>query len=471
MTPMELRTDGETARQLLAAETLEEFAGMNGSIPRPVFEEAARVALERRPADKTELLRLRAGALLERVGPEMRAELGRGARLPKRLLALALGAAAFLLGLVVEGFGTTGGVVNLLSPALLLLLAWSTVIYILSLRELLAAGSRSAQSSFWSRAVRNWCLKRAERHPQLLRALYAAKLSESFSGVWRWEIRFAFHAAAVLFAAGMLAGLALRGIGTAYVVGWESTWFAGRPDLVSAFLRFTYGLAPSFGLDLPPLPDASQTALLNLAEGMDPLQREAAPWLLRIMLLAAAAVLIPRTILAGATLLRAKREAASVPVPLVSEGVFRTALEWSRTRGNARGLVLAVNPAVAELASEPSFIEALALRFSVPAEHWSIEISDPWGTPEADLAPSAGTPVLFAVDLLDIPEETHGRWIRHTLSAGVRPLGLLGFEARLALRYGEGSERLERRRSLWQAFAQAEGLQYLQPHDILSPSA
>ena len=87
------------------------------------------------------------------------------------------------------------------------------------------------------------------------------------------------------------------------------------------------------------------------------------------------------------------------------------------------------------------------------------------------LAPSAGTPVLFAVDLLDIPEETHGRWIRHKLSAGVRPLGLLGFEARLALRYGEGSERLERRRSLWQAFAQAEGLQYLQPHDILSPSA
>ena len=115
--------------------------------------------------------------------------------------------------------------------------------------------------------------------------------------------------------------------------------------------------------------------------------------------------------------------------------------------------------------------EALALRFSVPAEHWSIEISDPWSTPEAGLAPSAGTPVLFAVDLLDIPEETHGRWIRHTLSAGVRPLGLLGFEARLALRYGEGSERLERRRSLWQTFAQAEGLQYLQPHDILSPSA
>lgn len=49
----------------------------------------------------------------------------------------------------------------------------------------------------------------------------------------------AFHLAAAAFAAGLLASIAVRGIGTAYVVGWESTWFADNPNRVAGILRFS----------------------------------------------------------------------------------------------------------------------------------------------------------------------------------------------------------------------------------------
>lgn len=52
--------------------------------------------------------------------------------------------------------------------------------------------------------------------------------------------------------------MAVRGIGTAYHVGWESTWLADNPEAVHTVLNTIYGHLPF----CPPVPDVSAVAAL-----------------------------------------------------------------------------------------------------------------------------------------------------------------------------------------------------------------
>ena len=101
---------------------------------------------------------------------------------------------------------------------------------------------------------------------------------------------------AVAFAVGILTSILVRGIGTAWQIGWESTWFAESPEAVRAIIRFTYGLIPLDIIGLAPIPDTDAIAALRFdldnAVG-------AAPWLCRLMALLFCVVILPRLLLAG----------------------------------------------------------------------------------------------------------------------------------------------------------------------------
>ena len=90
----------------------------------------------------------------------------------------------------------------------------------------------------------------------------------------------------------------MRGFGTSYWAGWESTWLAESPESVKAFIDYTYGLIPAVG-PLPPTPDLSQIAEMR-ADRLPYLETpvSAAPWLIRMMILMGVVVIVPRLIFA-----------------------------------------------------------------------------------------------------------------------------------------------------------------------------
>ena len=113
--------------------------------------------------------------------------------------------------------------------------------------------------------------------------------------VYEKQAAYLMHLAALAFAFGLIAEIGFRGISTAFVVGWESTWFAQNPEAVKAFIDWTYGLIPFGGT----LPDAATLEAMQsdrLVFRMH--QVNAAPWLIRMMVLLTVFVIIPRLLLA-----------------------------------------------------------------------------------------------------------------------------------------------------------------------------
>jgi hypothetical protein len=114
----------------------------------------------------------------------------------------------------------------------------------------------------------------------------------------RMNVARTLHFAALFFALGIIVSLLVRGFGTSYWAGWESTWLAESPESVKAFIDYTYGLIPAVG-PLPPTPDLSQIAEMR-ADRLPYLETpvSAAPWLIRMMILMGVVVIVPRLIFA-----------------------------------------------------------------------------------------------------------------------------------------------------------------------------
>lgn len=168
-------------------------------------------------------------------------------------LTVILGLAALMSGMLTDHLATEGARINLLSPPLLLLIVWNLAVYLLIiLKPLMPSGTSRRPLSvreFLSRSL----LKAAGSSAVSVEAGTALFLPQC-----RWLVARALHIAAILFAAGLLAGMAVRGIGTAYHVGWESTWLADNPEAVHTVLNTIYGHLPF----CPPVPDVSAVAAL-----------------------------------------------------------------------------------------------------------------------------------------------------------------------------------------------------------------
>ena len=224
--------------------------------------------------------------------------------LPTGLFTGILVFAAYLLGVLTDRFSSEGAVVNLLSPALLFVLFWQLVLYVL-LFVGAVAGPLGFAPKWPGRRLFTELLARV-RMPAVKkqtlkeRPLWLSLLAPSL----RFDAARAFHLAAAALGAGLLTGLAFRGIGTAYTVGWTSTWLAGHEAWLANLFAATYGLVPLeiFGLSFP---DAAAIADMNLRVNPEG-SPDAAAWLLRLMGLVAGVVILPRLLLAFVADRRAK---------------------------------------------------------------------------------------------------------------------------------------------------------------------
>lgn len=365
--------------------------------------------------------------------------------LPTGLFTGALMLSAYFLGVMTDRFSSEGAVVNLLSPALLLILFWQIALYALLLVGTIAAPlgwkpkwpGRELFAALLSRLRILTVSKQTLRERPLWLSLLTPAL--------RSEAARAFHLAAASLGAGLLTGLAFRGIGTAYTVGWTSTWLAGHEAWLAALFSATYGLVPLelFGI---PFPDAAAIAEMNLrvnAQGSP----DAAAWLLRLMGLVAIVVILPRLLLAFFAGRRAKAarthfvwiDEQDEPAPVSTQ---RSVASFSEG-----ATVLTTVPA------DDSLRRRTAALLMQPDARW--RTVDVWkDDPESALATVDTETAVLLFDATATPEEeVHGHWIdavgRRQPDAVTLLVDLSGLEAQ----FGAESERLTARKALWESFA------------------
>lgn len=365
--------------------------------------------------------------------------------LPTGLFTGALMLCAYFLGVMTDRFSSEGAVVNLLSPALLLILFWQIALYALLLVGTIAAPlgwkpkwpGRELFAALLSRLRILTVSKQTLRERPLWLSLLTPAL--------RSEAARAFHLAAAALGAGLLTGLAFRGIGTAYTVGWTSTWLAGHEAWLAALFSATYGLVPLelFGT---PFPDAAAIAEMNLrinAQGSP----DAAAWLLRLMGLVAIVVILPRLLLAFFAGRRAKAartrfvwiDELDEPAPVSTQRSVASISEGAT--------VLTTVPA------DESLRRRTAALLMQPDARW--RTVDVWkDEPESALASVDTEAAVLLFDATATPEEeVHGHWIdavgRRQPDAVTLLVDLSGLEAQ----FGAESERLTARKALWESFA------------------
>lgn len=118
-----------------------------------------------------------------------------------------------------------------------------------------------------------------------------------------------FHLSAAAIAAGLLAGMYWRALGTEYHAGWESTLLG--PQMVHALVHFM--LWPASLVTGIELPDLARVEELRWSAGEAP--ANAGPWLHLYAVTALLFIIAPRLLLAGWSAARAARLKARFPVP------------------------------------------------------------------------------------------------------------------------------------------------------------
>ena len=196
-------------------------------------------------------------------------------------------ALAFAAGLATDAL-SAGRQVNLLAAPMLGLLAWNLAVYASMLVRSLAAALGGAHRA---PGPIGRAMLRAGRISGRLGVDAPADAARAAQ---------ALHAASAALAAGMLAGLYLRGLAFEYLAGWESTFLDAEG--VRMLLGLVHG--PASALTGIALPDARALAAIRFSEGPG---ESAARW---IHLLAASVtlyVILPRTLLSIRAGLQARR--------------------------------------------------------------------------------------------------------------------------------------------------------------------
>lgn len=395
-------------------------------------------------------------------------------------ITLLLALLAYLFGAFADRWSADGRIINLLSPPILGILAWNLVVYaalILSwIRRLFkkqnAGEARSARALIEGVIRKSASLKLTRTGRK-----FAGEMLLLLEPAVRAMAARAFHLAAAAFAAGLLASIAVRGIGTAYVVGWESTWFADNPNRIAGIFEILYGWLSVF---VPSAPDisAAGVAAMNLAAGgaaPDP-----SPWLLALMGLLCAVVILPRLALSGLLTWQIARNSRSVLLPLNNpyyDAIFEAA---SPARPNA---VLYIDASIGDSrletlltrlrgeAPSATVLSALTDAECIPCSIWEDEPTKRFGN-------VSGKPVFLWLDAAATPEaEVHGAALKAIAAAAAPEKASLILDlAALSQRFGPSADNVKMRRTLWTRFAEDFGIETIvlggtsQTHSSADPS-
>ena len=391
-----------------------------------------------------------------------------------------LGRAVLVLALIVGlSLSTLDGSrrINILAFPLIGLLAWNFFVYALVIAaHIKRRGPRPAGISWPARFYERWISARIEgllKQSMRFNAPLATALRR-FTGEWVQiehprlleRAQWLMHCAAALVAAGLIAGLYLRGIVFRYEAGWESTFLS--PKSVHALLAALYGPAARLsGIGLPSISDVNALRWTGVSGG-----GEAASWIHLIALTAVLYIIVPRLILACMAGINLWRLSRNPPLPAAFIGYGRAVLAGAA--GGARHesvsvICFAYEPSPASIAGLQTLL-ATTLGAIIKIEMRATVRYGQEDAFRATLTSSGADATDWNVLLMaaaSTPEaENHGAVInalRDSLARESQPLPLLvvidtgPYAARMQ---GDATfeQRLRERRNLWSEFVAGYGL-------------
>ncbi len=404
--------------------------GATASAPAQALDQRARHALERlgpRDANVTRRLGLR---------------MWRTAWVP-----LVLGL-AFVAGMAVDAIGGTQRI-NLLAPPVWAVILWNLVVYLglLLPRPALPRGLRAL-------LARRLVGGTGGSTP--LRA-YGAAWGQASLPLAAARAAVLLHVAAAALAAGLVAGLYVRGLVLDYRAGWESTFL--DPAAVRAGLAAL--LSPASAVTGIAVPDVAGIEALRVGAGQ-PATASAAHWIHLYAAMLGLFVIAPRLVLAAIAGSRAAWRARHIALPLQDPYFQRLLRELQDATAQVQVLPHGAAPSPQTTLALREWLAAacgdsLQLRLAAPT---------PYGQEDAAAAAEPGTTLrVLLVDLGSTPEDdTQGRLLA-TLQAQREAPGaallVLADEAVFRRRFAQLPERLAERRAAWQAFATQHGAGFL----------
>ena len=375
--------------------------------------------------------------------------------------------ASFAAGALFDRAVPANNIVNLLSPPFWSVIAWNLIIYVVLFFGMLGLCTK----------------KGGEVSLPLRNALYRLASGVAYTGIHRsWKARFLddwvqtisplirahvsrlLHLAAVLFAAGLATSLLVKGFGTSYWAGWESTWLANKPEAVKTFVDWTYGLIPAVG-GLPEIPDA-QTLASWRVDQLPYLDKavSAAPWLIRMTMLLLAIVALPRLFLALTATARIRRFKKTVTLS-ANDPYYAGILADCRQDAAAGRLVILAREATLKTksAAMTDFLEAWPDKqdrslIAVNPDDEALIVPDAANTPHEERRPVT----LFWCDASATPEEdVEGRTLE-ILKAACPPakaaLTTIIDMSRFAEKFRRYPARIQERTHAWTTFVENHGV-------------
>lgn len=345
---------------------------------------------------------------------------------------------AFMAGALLEQITGDTNHLNLLAPPFLLLLLWNLTVYVVSLLWGVKRCFGKTKPLRLHQALEVLLTK--SRLPNFGRnnpkGRLVRLLAEDYHPLFSHKASRAFHMAALCFAVGILVSIGVRGIGTHWIVGWESSWFAGHADWVWEALRATYGWVPGPGT-LPGIDVIAQMEYqsANFVPGDTPF------WMIRLMGLIAFVVVLPRLLFILWHTWQVRRARARVVVNVTTD-YFASILSVDRSQAP----VCFVGPAGHE-ARWASSLSELERELGQPVEYIPFDAwEDDFETLAKSLRQKGLTRTFTGFATSETPEkEIHGRLI-DTIIETPAPVG---FKTKVFLLTGNTSEAaLER----WKAF-------------------
>jgi hypothetical protein len=256
--------------------------------------------------------------------------------------------------------------INILAFPLIGLIAWNFFVYaLLIVARIKRKGAPRAGTRWSGHFYERWIGARIDgllKQSMRFNAPLATALRR-FTGEWVQvqhpllleRAQLLMHCAAALVAAGLIAGLYIRGIVFRYEAGWESTFLS--PKSVHALIAVLYGPGALIsGIGLPSISGVDALRWTGVSGG-----GEAASWIHLIALTAMLYIIVPRLILAcisGFNLWRLSRN-PPLPAPFIGYGraVLAGAAGGAR-RESVSVICFAYEPSPASIAGLQTLLEA-----------------------------------------------------------------------------------------------------------------
>ena len=375
-------------------------------------------------------------------------------------LSWALFVIAFVFGLITDQFTSTDSRINLLAFPFFGVLLWNILVYLCSFVSTVLR--RRPSNILGLRGVFEFLENRFVSNDKVSGSALR-QLAQPFT---RHVASRAFHLAALGFVLGIIASVSLRGVGTSYVVGWESTWFAESPEVVYNIIHYSYGALTNFIGPMPNILELANMRFDRLAiHGTD----AAGDWLLRMIVMLTIFVVIPRLMMVLYHTLQIARLKRKFPLDLEQRYFSHILRTWRAEAMVLDLLVPMTNNSQATVESAYRLAEAMGFNLSEVKNHvWDLQNED---APLSLQVVSQSQQVWALMNATTTPEaEVQGAAIEAVRQRiGKTTLVLLVDMAGYMARFGDFSDRVTFRKELWKEFAAQIGVPVVFYHAGIHP--